>query len=245
MTSLQDLELQILQQDPSLSPDRSAGNPAPVGLPERYSSFIGRADELAQVQDGLMTHRLVSLIGPGGIGKSSLAVEAARRWIATSDNDVAHITIGPLDEGEITGALATAIGLAPAPGVDPCAVITGYVAQRPHLILLDGCEPHLNEAAMLAHRLLTSAPGCRVLVTSREALGLDGEHAIRVPGLPIDDAVALFIDRSGLQTPLSRDMREAAEKVCTAVDGMALAIELAAARTRRYPSSAWRNASTN
>jgi predicted ATPase/DNA-binding SARP family transcriptional activator len=232
---LQALELQILQHDESLEPHRGE---LPVlgrvsGLPNRYSSFVGRETEVAEARDRLAEHRLVSLIGPGGIGKSSIALEAAR-GLETDTVAVAHVPIESFADGNVALSTARSIGLEPAASVDPVDVIAGYVATRPHILVLDGCEAHIAEVAHLADQLL-SMTGCRLLVTSREPLGLNGESTVRTDALGIDAAMEVFKDRAELPADLDDETLETVRIVCAALDGMPLAVELAAARARTVP----------
>jgi len=232
---LQDLELRILQHDESL--DLEHGE-LPVlgrvsGLPNRYSSFVGRETEVAEAHDRLAEHRLVSLVGPGGIGKSSIALETART-LQTGDVAVVHVPIESVAAGDVAWSTARSIGLEPAASIDPVEVIAGYVATRPHVLVLDGCETHITEVAQLADRLL-SLTECTLLATSREPLGLNGESTIRIDALPIDAAVEVFKDRAELPCELDDETLETVRLVCLALDGMPLAVELAAARAKTVP----------
>ncbi|MEA3510438.1 MAG: BTAD domain-containing putative transcriptional regulator [Actinomycetota bacterium] len=232
---LQDLELRILQHDESLDPQR--GDLPEIGrvsgLPNRYSSFVGREIEVAEASERLAEHRLVSLIGPGGIGKSSIALETART-LQTGDVAVVHVPIESVAAGDVAGSTARSIGLEPAASIDPVDVIASYVATRPHVLVLDGCEVHISEVAQLADRLL-SLTDCTLLVTSREPLGLNGESTIRIDALGIDAATEVFKDRAELPADLDDETQETVRLVCAALDGMPLAIELAGARAKTVP----------
>ena len=232
---LQDLELQILRQDPLLGAKQPAevDASAPDPLPARYSSFVGRRGEADTLREALAERRLVTVVGPGGIGKSSLVVEAVRAVAA--DQVVARVVIEPLEAGEVAVALASSMGLQPAAGVDPVEVIVGYMGAEACMFVLDGCEPHLAEVADLADRLLTRLERARVVATSREPLGLGGERVMRIGGLPTEDAVALFRDRADLTAGADGALDERIAAVCEALDGMALAIELAGSRARSIP----------
>jgi predicted ATPase/DNA-binding SARP family transcriptional activator/tetratricopeptide (TPR) repeat protein len=233
---LQKLELQILQQDAALSPQRpspTAGGQA--ALPIRYSSFVGRADEITAVSTAITTDRLVTVVGPGGIGKSSLVVEAARLPEVHRGDQVARVVIDSLAKGEVVPAVVRVLGLDPAPGVEPIEVIAGYLASNPHLLILDGCEGDLGVVATLVDRVLSASPHPRVLATSREPLGLSGESLIRVAGLDGDAAIDLFADRAGLGSNAEHAGRDKVGDLCATLDGMPLAIELAAARARSLP----------
>ena len=232
---LQDLELRILQHDESLDPQRGdlPGIGRASGLPNRYSSFVGREAEVAETRDRLAEHRLVSLIGPGGIGKSSIALETART-LQTGDVAVVHVPIESVAAGDVARSTARSIGLEPAASIDPVDVIAGFVATRPHVLVLDGCEPHIAEVAELVDRLLTLT-NCTLLATSREPLGLNGESTIRIDALGIDAAIAVFVDRAELPADLDDETRETIRLACAALDGMPLAIELAGARAKTVP----------
>ncbi|MEN8042182.1 MAG: BTAD domain-containing putative transcriptional regulator, partial [Actinomycetota bacterium] len=234
-SALRDLELRVLQHDKSLDPK---DHEAPVigrttGLPNRYSSFVGRQTEVTETRDRLTKHRLVSLVGAGGIGKSSVALEAAR-VLDTHEVTVVHVPIESIGKGDVDTSVARSIGLEPAASVDPVDVIAGYVATRPHLLILDGCEAHITEVARLADRLL-SVTESTVLATSREPLGLSGESTIRIDALPLAAAEEIFKDRAELPKVLDDEVLEAIRTVCVALDGMPLAIELAAARAKTVP----------
>lgn len=233
---LQQLELQILQQDPELSPRQ----PSPTSrdaesLPVRYSTFVGRSGEIAAVSAAIATDRLVTVVGPGGIGKSSLVVEAARSPEVHRGEIVVRVVIDILGDGEVVPALVRALGLDPAPGVDPVDVVAAYTATRPHLLILDGCEAHISVVVDLVDRVLSSSPQVRVLAASRESLGLAGEVLIRIGGLDERAAVELFVDRARLGSDMGDLSVEKTRDLCVALDGMPLAIELAAARARLVP----------
>lgn len=227
---LSQLELKILQHDDSLTPaehmpDRP--NTTPVGLPLRYSSFVGRDRDVAELTATISEHRLVTVVGPGGIGKSSVAVEAVRNVI-TPAFPVAYLKLEPVRPALVTTALAEAVGLKPIGGADPLAVLERYLASYPHLLVLDGCEAHTRKVAEIVEQVL-SASECVVVATSRRRIGLPGEHVIRLAQLPDDAAVRLFFDRAP-GVPETDDATSTVARICDAVDGMPLAVELAAAR---------------
>jgi predicted ATPase/tetratricopeptide (TPR) repeat protein len=232
---LQDLELRILQHDKSLDPQ----HPEPPtigrvsGLPNRYSSFVGRDTEVAETSRRMAGHPLVTLVGAGGIGKSSIALEAARD-LQRGDDTVAHVRLETVGKGDVSTSVARSIGLEPAADVDPISLIAEYVATHPHIVVLDGCDAHIIEVALLADSLLKMAE-CSLLATSREPLGLDGESTIRIDPLPIDAAMQVFKDRAELPEHLDDETAEVVRSVCLALDGMPLAVELAAARAKTVP----------
>ena len=210
--ALAEVGRRVLDQDPGLAPrPRRTGN-----LPALGSPLIGRATERAALAADLADHRLVTLVGPAGVGKTRLAVEAAREapvaWLVRLE--------GVRSADGISAALADAV-----PGAetaDPSAALRGSEA----LLLVDNCEHLAEEVAELVVRVLDAAPGIRVLATSQRSLGVDGERVHTLEPLPEPDAVALFTARA---RPGSGD---GVAELCRALDCLPLAIELAAARTR-------------
>ncbi|MFB7667312.1 BTAD domain-containing putative transcriptional regulator [Kitasatospora sp. NPDC056138] len=233
-----------------------------AGLPARLTSFVGRDEESAEVRELLGRHRLVTLTGPGGVGKTRLAVEAAAgrgvpgsevRLVelaaVTGPGGVAAAVLAAVCRpaaGVLAGGLPTGTTAADSSG-DPVDRIVQAVAGRPVLLLLDNCEHVIDEAAHFADRLLAAAPELRVLATSREPLGVTGEAlrpvrplAVPEPGTGPEEArthpaVVLFADRAAAVSPGFAVDRESAPHVvrlCRELDGIPLAIELAAARLR-------------
>ncbi|MEU6735593.1 BTAD domain-containing putative transcriptional regulator [Streptomyces physcomitrii] len=209
-------------------------------LRPRLTSFVGRESELDAIQDDLGRSRLVTLIGPGGSGKTRLAEEAAARyprsWIAE---------LAPLDHPEaVPGAVVTALGLRETMlrrggethpvQEDPLTILVEHCAGRELLLILDNCEHLIAAAAELSEALLTRCPGLTVLATSREPLGVPGELVRPVEPLPPDPALRLFTERATAVRPDFDAGREAAAvaEICRRLDGLPLAIELAAARLR-------------
>ncbi|MER5196214.1 BTAD domain-containing putative transcriptional regulator [Streptomyces sp. NPDC002755] len=219
----------------------------PLQLPERtgnirprLTSFVGREPELDAIRSELHRARLVTLTGPGGSGKTRLAEEAAaglpQAWLAE---------LAPLDRPEaVPGAVVSALGLREtvlmtselaAPQDDPVALLVEYCAPRSQLLILDNCEHVIGAAAALAETLLTRCPGLTILATSREPLGVPGESVRPVEPLLPDQAHRLFTERAAAARPAApaalRD-GEAIAEICRRLDGLPLAIELAAARLR-------------
>ncbi|MDT0432563.1 AfsR/SARP family transcriptional regulator [Streptomyces salyersiae] len=228
----------------------AAPDPAHEGnIRPRLTSFVGRADELRDIRADLTRARLVTLTGPGGSGKTRLAEEAAAgqgAWIAE---------LAPLDDpAAVPGAVLTALGLretallrdttrdGTAAPDDPTGRLVEHLAHRsrtrPFLLLLDNCEHVVEAAATLAETLLTHCPGLRVLATSREPLGVPGEAVRPVGPLPPDPAHRLFAERARAvrpdfeQSARADGARGAVAEICRRLDGLPLAIELAAARLR-------------
>ena len=226
---------------------RAATSNAPVvyphaatrhNLPHFVTPRIGREREIAEVAAMVRESRLASIVGTGGLGKTRLAVEAA----ATVLDDFAHgiwfVDLAPLSHASLlTTTIAGAIGLTLPPGDQTSTLLT---LLRPHrlLIVLDNCEHVIDEAARLAELLTTACPSVRVLATSREPLDVAGEIVYRLAPLDEDSAVALFYerarraDRTFACDPASEPV---VREICRRLDGIALAIELAAARVHALP----------
>ncbi|MFB9533470.1 ATP-binding protein [Nonomuraea roseola] len=226
----------------------SPAEAAAGGVPAQFTSFVGRDGDLERVRALLGERRLVTLTGPGGVGKTRLAVEAAGR----EQDEVRFVDLAPLADGAtVPQVLINALGLREAGLVpalsgplDPVERLIAGLADRRVLLVLDNCEHVVAEVAALARRLLAACRDLRILVTSRERLGITGETLHPVPPLPLDGggpealghpAVRLFADRAAAVRPAflidGADV-DAVLRVCRALDGLPLAIELAAARMR-------------
>lgn len=225
-------------------------------LPAAVSSFVGRDDDVRTVRALIGAHRLVSLIGPGGSGKTRLSVEAG----AGLPGEVWRVELAPVsDPAEIPAAVLTALGLRsqvllgrPGRGTvaeppAPLARLRDAVAEREMLLILDNCEHLIAAAARVADELLRAAPGVRLLTTSREPLGIPGEQVWPVEPLALPPAgatpetaagfpaVRLLLDRAGPAFALDAATTAPVVRICRALDGMPLALELAAARLRTVP----------
>jgi len=219
-------------------------------LPIQTSSFVGRDTELAEVAKMLESARLVSLLGPGGTGKTRLAYQVAADAVEAFGGGIWVAELAPgSDDASVPSALLQALDLREEPGLDPTDTVVGYLRDRRALVILDNCEHVVDAAAALAEALLARCPKLRMLATSREALRVPGEVSYPVPGLglpsagPSDyldalagaDAVRLFVARAGDVRPgfvLSADNAADIAAICTRLDGLPLAIELAASRAR-------------
>ncbi|MER5882546.1 BTAD domain-containing putative transcriptional regulator [Streptomyces sp. NPDC001941] len=240
---------------PAVHPTPAAPPPAraaarPGNLRERLTSFVGREDDLAAIRGDLDAARLVTLLGPGGAGKTRLSQEAAESLPGEACPDgVWLVELAPVDDAEdvpeaVLGALgaretvlrgAGAEELRAVEGaVDVTARLAEYCADRRMLLVLDNCEHVVDAAAALAERLLERCPGLRVLATSREPLGVPGELVRPVGPLPEPKALRLLGERGAAARPgFSVDGdRAACAEICRRLDGLPLAIELAAARLR-------------
>jgi predicted ATPase/DNA-binding SARP family transcriptional activator len=250
-SSLRDLEARILAHDPSLAAEQPASARAPSApslpgnLPEPLSSFRGRNTELEQVDKAIDSSRLVTLIGPGGVGKTRLAVAAvARRRDQHSGGAWLVELAGVTDPAAVAPAAAAVLGVSgPALGDDQhsgstAELIARHLTGRSLVIVLDNCEHVIDEAAALAQALVGALPGLWVVATSREPLGVPGEFLIPVVGLVPADAVELFEDRARAVQPgfdPDRATEAVIDGICRRLDGLPLAIELAAARLRALP----------
>jgi predicted ATPase len=220
-------------------PLRSLGA-VPSNLPGERSVFVGRRRELAAVAGLIRSARLVTLTGVGGVGKTRLAMQIAAGLVGEFPSGVWLVELAPLiDSALVASTVASALAVSVAGGVDSTEAVCRFLAQRRALVVLDNCEHVIGAAAALVDRVLAAAPRVRVLATSREALDVAGESAWRVPSLSVDgdaDAVALFAERAaGAQPGFSLAdpaTKEAAVAVCRRLDGIPLAIELAAARAK-------------
>ncbi len=218
-------------------------------LPHQLTSFIGRRHELGVLRTLQTRSRLVTLTGVGGAGKSRLALELAHRCLDEQPNGAWLVELGPVSEpDQVVGAVATTLGIRETPPRPLLDSVVATLSQRRLLVVLDNCEHVLATAAQLAEALLLAAPGLIVLATSREPLGLAGEQVFRVPSLSLPDpgapsaeaagraeAVQLFVDRALRHDPgfvLDEANAAAVASICRRLDGIPLALELAAARLR-------------
>jgi predicted ATPase/DNA-binding CsgD family transcriptional regulator len=208
-----------------------------VALPAPLTRFVGREAELAFVADLLAESRLVTLTGPGGAGKTRLALRLAALAGEAFPDGVWFVDLSSLSDGRfVWDQVASAVGAAdPGPGGMFAEAVCRQLAGRHALIVLDNCEHMVASAAEVAAQLLTAAAGVKVLATSREPLAVDGEVTWVVPPLTEPDGVQLFTDRAHQARPelrLRDEDTQAARSICRRLDGLPLAIELAAARTR-------------
>jgi predicted ATPase/DNA-binding CsgD family transcriptional regulator len=204
-------------------------------LPAPLTSFVGRSAERAALADALTHHRLVTAVGPGGVGKTRLALAVAADVTDRYAQGAWYVDLVPVTDPAMLGAaVAGVLGFAEQLGRTPTETVVGRLADVEALLVLDNCEHLLDGVAELVERLLTACPSVTVLATSQARLSLPFEWAFAVPGMSGDDgdAVALFLDRAAMVgwTPQSAEDRSRVATICTALDGSALAIELAAAR---------------
>ncbi len=206
-------------------------------LPVQLTSFVGRDAESTQVRDLLAENRLVTLTGAGGVGKTRLAVHIAGHIAGEFADGVWYVDLAPITDPQVVPiAVARALGLPDQPGRSTMDVLTRFVADRQMLVVLDNCEHLLDASAALVNALLATAPGLTLLTTSREPIGVAGELSWRVPSLSLrDEAIELFTDRARRARPdfvVTDDNAAVVAEICERLDGLPLAIELAAARVR-------------
>ncbi len=237
------------------------GRPSSVALPRPLTSFVGREREVADVREALSREgvRLLTLTGPGGVGKTRLALQAAAGLAGRFADGVAFVALAPLAEpAHVAPAVAAALGVPGPTGRPAEEAVPDHLRGRAVLLVLDNCEHVLPGAAPLVAALLPACPGLTVLATSREALRVGGEHVLAVPPLALPDraapgtpehlaslaaapAVRLFRERAraaGGGFALTPDNARAVVELCHRLDGLPLALELAAARTPLLPPPA-------
>jgi predicted ATPase len=218
------------------------------GLPVELSSFVGRERELEELRALLARNRLLTLSGAGGVGKTRLALELARTAAGSFPSGPVFVELAPLGDGRLVAdTIAEALDVRALPGLPTTDALVEYLATRALLLLVDNCEHVLTAAAEVCGLLLRAAPGLTVVATSREPLWVPGEVVFRVPSLAIpgrgDDvaparllqyeSVRLFVERAQSAAPgFELDERNAADvaRVCFRLDGLPLALELAAGR---------------
>jgi predicted ATPase/class 3 adenylate cyclase len=208
----------------------------PNNLPAQLTSFIGREKEIAEIKTLVHGSRLVTLTGSGGTGKTRLSVEVGTEELGHFTDGAWFIELAPLtDPAQIMPAMAQALGLQELPSIPLATVVTNYLHDKKLLLILDNCEHLIEACARLADDLLHQCPGLKMLVSSREALGIAGEAAYHTPSLANSESTRLFVERAraaNSKFSLTEANAAAIGQICSHLDGIPLAIELAAARTR-------------
>lgn len=218
-------------------PLRTANIVAVERLPMQLTSFIGRQAEIKGIREALADNRLVTLTGAGGAGKTRLAVQVAATIAGEFDDGVWYADLAPITDPDVVPVtVARALGLPDQPGQPTMDVLLRFIRDRRMLMLLDNCEHLLDASSELIIGLLGGCPALTLLTTSREPIGVSGEVSWRVPSLSLaDEAIELFSDRARRTKPefrVTADNAETVAEICRRLDGLPLAIELAAARVR-------------
>ena len=251
-------------QAPGLQADfpplRSLANPAlPNNLPAQLATFVGREQELSDVRALVDSNRLVTLTGAGGAGKTRLSLQVAAGLLDRCGDGVWLVELAAVtDEDAVAPAMAAALGIAGQPGRPVLDVLLDALAPQDAVIVLDNCEHLIGACAKTADAILRRCPRVRLIATSREPLGIGGEIIYRVPSLSLpgpgdsgspgvlesSDAVALLLERArqqGVELALDEQTAPLVVSICRRLDGMPLAIELAAARLRTLSLSSLRD----
>jgi predicted ATPase/DNA-binding winged helix-turn-helix (wHTH) protein len=224
---------------------------SPVGLPPSPTRMVGRGETVQLVSEELIARRFLTIVGPGGIGKTTVATAVSRAMLAAFDGAVHYVDFGPLGSPPLVpNRVASTVGL-PGNFDDPLAAVAAFLRDRRMLLVLDSCEHLIETIAPLVERIFREAPEVHILTTSREPLQVEGEQVYRIHPLafPPDDepstsaqaltfpAVQLFVESaaaSGSGFELNDDDAPIVGKVCRKLDGIALALELAAGRVGVY-----------
>ena len=219
-------------------------------LPTQLTSFIGREKEIEEMKQAILDHRLVTLTGVGGTGKTRLSLQVAADLLDQFPDGVWFVELASITNPDLLPqTILAAFGVVDQPGLTPLQLLLDYLLEKRLLIILDNCEHLIAASAILTDKLLNHAHSLKILATSREALGVKGEMSWHVPSLSLPDikhlppieglsqyeAVSLFIDRAILAQPhfvVTKENASAIAQICSRLDGIPLAIELAAARVK-------------
>ena len=226
--------------------------PAPIrnNLPASLTTFIGREKEQADVIQLIHKHRLVTLTGSGGVGKTRLSIQVAEDLTSNYPNGIWLVELAPLtDPALVPQAVCAVLGVKPDGDTSALEALTNYLRSKKVLLVMDNCEHLVDACAQLCASLLRSCPDLRILASSREALAIFGEQAYRVPSLSLpnskrilniiqeSEAVTLFVERAASVQPeftLTESNAPFIAQICQRLDGIALAIELAASRVKMF-----------
>ncbi len=205
-------------------------------VPAPASALIGRSDDLDELRSKISSSRLVTVTGAGGIGKTRIAIEAGREQLGQRSDGVWFVDLAPVNEpGWIDDTVIDALGVQRNTDVEPRAQLLDYLSARNALLVIDNCEHLVDDCSAFIDDVVRSCPGITIVATSREALGIDGEVAWRCPSLESDHGATLFADRALLVNPnftLDEETTKAIDLIVERLDGIPLAIELAAAKVR-------------
>ena len=227
-----------------------SGSKAKNNLPIQLTSFIGREQEINEIKGSILEHRLVTLTGMGGVGKTRLSLQIAADLFEHFRDGVWFVELAPITDPDlIPKTILTTLGLPERSGMTDLQLLKDYLHERKTLLILDNCEHLIEASAILVETLLSQCNNLKLLVTSREALKIQGELVWQVPSLSLPDAkllpaieqltqyeaIQLFVQRAALVQPnfvISNNNAHHIARVCTRLDGIPLAVELAAARIR-------------
>ncbi len=205
-------------------------------LPVQLTSFVGREAEIAEITELLATHRLVTLVGSGGIGKTRASLQVAANLLDGSGDGVWFIELAPLASGDyIPTTVAQALGITLASEGDPVQNLVDALKPKSTLLVLDNCEHLVEPVARVLSAIVRVCPKVKILASSRQGLGIGGEMTYRMPSLPAPNATALFVERARAvdhRFAVSDENARAIAEICRRLDGIPLAIELAAARVK-------------
>ena len=233
---------------PTSFPTLKTVNISLTNLPTQLSAFIGRERELSQIKQQLGKNRLVTLTGSGGVGKTRLAIQVASELLNEYGNGVWLVELAPITNPELVAqTVCAALDIAPQGNLPALQVLTDYLKEKRLLLIVDNCEHLIDTCAQICGTLLHACPNLRIIASSREALGVEGENAYRVPSLSLPnphdklemiekcEAVKLFIERANAVLPefgINVTNAPVVAQICHRLDGIALAIELAASRVK-------------
>jgi len=219
-----------------------------TNLPNRLTSFIGREKEIEQVMKRLGKYRLVTITGSGGVGKTRLSIQVASKLLDEYPDGVWLVELAPITDPDlVTQTVCATLDVAPRDNTPALTVLKDFLIQKKVLLVIDNCEHLIDASAQLCEELLYTCPNLCIIASSREALGIDGENAYHVPSLSLpdpnwglaaireSDAVKLFIERATAvlsEFELTESNASSVVQICKRLDGIPLAIELAASRLK-------------
>jgi transcriptional regulator with XRE-family HTH domain len=248
LTPEEQAELEDAAQRARARPSGAAGEPPLVhNLTTRLTSFVGRSEEIAELKELLSEHRLLTVSGSGGVGKTRFAVETARQLLGERFPEARFVDLSPVEDGAfVPSAIAAALDFQLPEVAEPLRALASSIKTRTLLLILDNCEHVIDDTASAIVEILRACPSITILATSRERIALEGERVYRLPSLPVPDDVPatieeactyasfrLFVERAtssdGHFTPTAGALKAVSE-ICRRLEGIPLALELAATR---------------